>query len=597
MRRLKEDFFEKLKKEHKTLLECIVNDVELDMQIRENYVNVYYKGGNILKIKPRSFDFDKMYFHTLKDKSSTDVKRDSVRVGELAEKREQLLSLLSVQPQEYFCRAKEVMDNWDISMAGIAQHNEKKEQQTIALSNRRNTEYVVLDLEYAVSRNSEFSYNGTGEKQVPRFDIIAIHDGQLVVIELKKGLGAVSGVSGIKPHIDCFNHTIGRDTKGLFIQEMKTLLKQKQDLGLLDKSITISDDKPSFVFAFADEKGRNDFFKFVENCIKNGYKGDFIYLNSSHKLHRAMNRDYYYAERQKQIMKLKKYGASLFENGQSYNSTNNKKVDYILREQDSINNIYREIREEALAYFKKYNISWWQYENKSCYPSGHLVSSQIHCLNHLFALRTDHDAVKQIIEFATGLEVSQILKSPIDKNGYITFEFVYKNKTLLGEKNETRGAKCTSVDAFVYALLKDNRIVFIPIEWKYTETYSGIEAKKESLERYPQRILPNSNLVGWNDLYKADPYYELMRQTILVEQIIANQDKVDIKADDYVHIVIIPNEHTELRNAITEKYIPTLKNKSKFKIIDPQDFLSPLKDDKEYEGLFDYLSKRYWDAR
>ncbi|MBR6082244.1 MAG: hypothetical protein IKP62_04890 [Salinivirgaceae bacterium] len=601
MRRLKEDFFEKLKKEHKTLLECIVNDVELDMQIRENYVNVYYKGGNILKIKPRSFDFDKMYFHTLKDKSSTDVKRDSVRVGELAEKREQLLSLLSVQPQEYFCRAKEVMDNWDISMAGIAQHNEKKEQQTIALSNRRNTEYVVLDLEYAVSRNSEFSYNGTGEKQVPRFDIIAIHDGQLVVIELKKGLGAVSGVSGIKPHIDCFNHTIGRDTKGLFIQEMKTLLKQKQDLGLLDKSITISDDKPSFVFAFADEKGRNDFFKFVENCIKNGYKGDFIYLNSSHKLHRAMNRDYYYAERQKQIMKLKKYGASLFENGQSYNSTNNKKVDYILREQDSINNIYREIREEALAYFKKYNISWWKYENKSCYPSGHLVSSQIHCLNHLFALRTDKDSIKEIINEATKMQFDEILPSIIDNDSesFISFEFALDNDKLLREKDEDakRGTMCTSIDAMILARKGDKKWL-IPIEWKYTETYERKDKTNRKREdRYTHLIKKSNRLITPQDgiphsVYFIEPNYELMRQTLLCEQLIANG-----YAYDFFHLNIIPKGNTELRNVVNNEFVPMLKDATKFKIIDPQELLSPLKDDKAYEGLFDYLSKRYWDAR
>ena len=66
-------------------------------------------------------------------------------------------------------------------------------------------DYVVLDLEYAVSRNSAFAYNGDKKKVVPRFDIIAIGNGQIVVIELKKGLGATVGVSGIGPHIDCYD--------------------------------------------------------------------------------------------------------------------------------------------------------------------------------------------------------------------------------------------------------------------------------------------------------------------------------------------------------------------------------------------------------
>ena len=164
MRQLSCSLFRELKEGAlHSLLEFIKRDSSLDFQIRENYANVYYKGGNILKIKPKSFDIDKMYFHTAKDKNSTEVKQDKTRLSALSER---------------------------------VQHNEKKEQQQIAVANRNDTDYVVLDLEYAVSTNSAFAYNGKESKYVPRFDIIAIHDGRLVVIELKKGLGAVSGTSG-----------------------------------------------------------------------------------------------------------------------------------------------------------------------------------------------------------------------------------------------------------------------------------------------------------------------------------------------------------------------------------------------------------------
>ena len=117
-------------------------------------------------------------------------------------------------------------------------------------------------------------------------DIIAIHKGRLVVIELKKGLGAVSGISGVKPHMDCFDHTIGRDINMLFVKEMQELLHQKQAFGLLDENLEIRDERPLFMFAFADEAGKDEFACYVDRCRNEGYKDEFIYLDNDHKLRR-----------------------------------------------------------------------------------------------------------------------------------------------------------------------------------------------------------------------------------------------------------------------------------------------------------------------
>lgn len=306
-----------------------------------------------------------------------------------------------------------------------------------------------------------------------------------------------------------------------------------------------------------------------------------------------MNKKMYKAERVRQVAYYHQHMADFAHNMGEFRGQH----EFVLKREDCMYNLFEGIREDALPYFDKYKITWWGENKEVQKPTGHLVSSQIHCLNHLFALRKDDKAIKAILSEATGLAIKKILLSPLDEDGYLTFEFVYKNKTLLGEKNETRGAKCTSIDALVYAELENGRKILVPIEWKYTETYSGAEADKKSLVRYPVRlesILPASNLKGWNDSYKADPYYELMRQTLLVEQIIVHSDKVDLKADDYVHIVIIPKEHSVLRDAIITDYIPTLKDPSKFKIIDPQELLAPLKGNDKYKDLLNYLQNRYW---
>lgn len=310
-----------------------------------------------------------------------------------------------------------------------------------------------------------------------------------------------------------------------------------------------------------------------------------------------MNRNYYYQERRKQE---DYYNANLKGKVKNQGVFRGKPRPFVL--QNGIDNLFGCIQEDCVNYFEQENITWWG-ENKSKHlPSGHLVSSQIHCLNHLFALRNDDIAIKDIIENATGLQIERVLASPLDKDGgYITFEFVYKNKTLLDENYETRGANCTSIDAMIYVLTKSGDKILIPIEWKYTETYQGKEAEKSSLERYPKLINEKSNLKGWSDLYKADPYYELMRQTLLMEQIIAQKDICEIEADDYHHIMIIPNGHTVLKDAIKNNYMPLLKDydkesgiSEKFCIFDPQKFLSPLNENNDYKKLLNYLKTRYW---
>ena len=470
----------------------------------------------------------------------------------------------------------------------------------------------MLDLEYAVSRNSAFKYNGDKKKVVPRFDIIAIGNGQIVVIELKKGLGATEGVSGIGPHIDCYDHTIGRDNGGEFVKEMRELLAQKQEFGLLDSKLKITKERPKFIFAFSDEDGKDEFGKFLDR-LPEAYKASAIYLDKNHKLvskkESSMNTAFSEQERKHHLALLAdpQKHEELFENAEGggcwWNRDEQKWDHYphILKHENSVCNLYGPIRRRALDYFERHDIAWWRVDTDRYFPTGHLVSSQIHCLNHLFAFRDDPIAIKIILQKATNLPIDKILQSPIDKGGYIAFEFVYKNKSLLKdnsgkyhEKYETRGANCTSIDALVYVQLVNGNKILIPIEWKYTETYNGKEACDKSWQRYPDLIrLENSNLKDVYDLYKADPYYELMRQTLLMEQIIQHKD-CGIEADDYFHIMVIPNEHTELKSAIVNNYIPTLKDITKFRIIDPQELLSPIPADGDYKDLISYLQTRYW---
>ena len=68
MRELKQKFIDDLKSDNgilKSLMEFIINDDSLEFMIRDNYVNIYYRGGNLLKIEPSNntykFTFDNKY--------------------------------------------------------------------------------------------------------------------------------------------------------------------------------------------------------------------------------------------------------------------------------------------------------------------------------------------------------------------------------------------------------------------------------------------------------------------------------------------------------------------------------------------------------
>ena len=60
-----EKFWKKLTEgEYKEIIDfASQRENELDVQIRDNYLNIYYQGGNLLRVHPSSLYFDEFYFH------------------------------------------------------------------------------------------------------------------------------------------------------------------------------------------------------------------------------------------------------------------------------------------------------------------------------------------------------------------------------------------------------------------------------------------------------------------------------------------------------------------------------------------------------
>jgi hypothetical protein len=273
-----------------------------------------------------------------------------------------------------------------------------------------------------------------------------------------------------------------------------------------------------------------------------------------------------------------------------------KPREFVLK--DAVLNLFPPIREAALAYFKDNQIPWWKGETGL--PTGHLLSSQIACLNHLFSFRDRQEIATEVLR---GIEPSIKTALRID-DGFVAFEFIGKKQYLM-ERGFTRGANCTSIDAAMLGETKDNKRILFLIEWKYTESY-----QRES-KYIPRRAQVYDHLIEAPDspfvpevkpeaLY-YEPFYQMMRQTLLAHQFELHKE---LDCNQCLHIHVIPDANKELKTTITspdlhgktihEAWTPLLREPHKYRPVDPTTLLLPASSIPNTAQWFDYLTKRYW---
>jgi hypothetical protein len=273
-----------------------------------------------------------------------------------------------------------------------------------------------------------------------------------------------------------------------------------------------------------------------------------------------------------------------------------KKRDFVLS--DPVLNLWAGIRYDAMDYFKSNAIAWWQGADDE--PTGHLLSSQIACVNHLYALRQRMDLAAAVLKKVD----SRIKNAKIVDDGFVEFEINGK-KNYLNERSHTRGANSTSVDAVMVGEKEVGKNILVLIEWKYTEEYNG-----ENLyipERYniynPFLLEDKCPLkIDIPEKLYCEPYYQLMRQTLLGWKMV---EAGEYNCDEYIHLHIIPENNKELTARKTspdlnghdmpDSWKRTLVNPEKYKVISPEELLEPLKHEKDVQSLLKYLEKRYWE--
>ncbi len=257
MRKLSDDFLDDLKTGLlQPLLVRVKQDNTLMLAIRDGYINIYYRGGNIVRVKSKnngrySPAFDSQY--NIFNKTLPYLPADIISRNDV----EMWLESLP--------RLKEIMDFY----FSVHPKPEREFQQLVARENNDSTisntsEYFISDIEFA---DSELG---------ARFDMLAIRwlasqrkDGNkcnVALIEMKYADGALDGNAGLLKHLKDIDDFIGNRTcYQNLLETMENQFNQLDQLGLLkfnkgrsNAKIALGvDDKPELIFILANHNPRS----------------------------------------------------------------------------------------------------------------------------------------------------------------------------------------------------------------------------------------------------------------------------------------------------------------------------------------------------
>lgn len=278
------------------LLKAVQMDDTLDLELRGDSVNIYYRGGSIFKITEHknktdntskfTIFFDTNYCTKLSHQDSESQCSFDFNGTSF---------MLNAKPSptkavENLPFYKQAMDLWFHAHPKY----EREFQQVIARENNNigkisnGTDYFIADIEFA--------------DEDARFDMVALKwlsEGatrkdpskvSLALIEVKYGDGALKGSAGIAKHLADFKTFLDDEEKvEEFCEDMSNVFEQKCQLGLVDwlkehqYEVTISPDKPEAIFIFANHDLDSTILQNEISKINlSNYSFPILYANASY---------------------------------------------------------------------------------------------------------------------------------------------------------------------------------------------------------------------------------------------------------------------------------------------------------------------------
>ncbi len=242
------------------LLEAVIADDTLNLDIRNDYINIYYRGGSLFLVKQDlrcqigyRFDFDNNYCLD---------KLKNVR----------FIEPVCTTINDYVDSIPQYKRCMDYFFSSVSDNREKEVQQLIAHENNmgriaNDTDYYIADIEYATAANQcRFDMIGVKWRSTSN-DRKKTDNLPLALIEVKYGDKALKGTSGIVGHLNDISEFINDPTKfSNFCDEMEIVMNQKIELGLFDKLSERKTKSPSYKIGIShDPKQVELIFVFVNH--------------------------------------------------------------------------------------------------------------------------------------------------------------------------------------------------------------------------------------------------------------------------------------------------------------------------------------------
>jgi hypothetical protein len=226
----------------------VKNNKTLSLEIRDGYINIYYRGGNLLRITQKQvgyeFFFDVKYCTQENDKLLIESlsKRDSISYN------------------RHFHELIDIMDQW----FELHPKLEREHQHSLFINNLK-----IVDVEYQV-------------RNVSRLDMLMVDGNTLYIVENKYGLGAVSGKAGLAKHYQDISKIIeDNETRNQLLKSIEHITHIKHTLGLRNYVVKVEDiHNIEILFVLVNYNQKSQSLQNELNQINGKIKSKILYLNS-----------------------------------------------------------------------------------------------------------------------------------------------------------------------------------------------------------------------------------------------------------------------------------------------------------------------------